>query len=75
MAFISCIISDTLKYAFLAEREITLRVFVLNIGIKANPAIAPTVPQAIMLLEVLRIMIALPFRFYETVMSSVKYFL
>ena len=55
--------SDTLKYAFLAERETLLRVFELKAGIKAIPAIAPTAPQVIMLLEALRITIALPFRF------------
>ena len=64
MSLISCIISDALKYAFLAERETLLRVFELNAGIKAIPAIAPMAPQAIMLLDALRITIALPFRFY-----------
>jgi len=64
MSFISCTMSDTLKYAFLAERETFLRVFELNAGIKTNPAIAPNAPQVIMLLEALRITIALPFGFY-----------
>jgi hypothetical protein len=55
--------SETLKYVFLAERETFLRVFELNAGISAIPAIAPNAPQAIMLLEALRITKALPFRF------------
>jgi hypothetical protein len=63
MSFISCIASDTLKYAFLAERETFLRVFELKAGIKAIPAIAPMAPQVIMPLEALRITMTLPFRF------------
>ena len=55
--------SDTLKYTFLAERETFLRVLELNAGIRTTPAIAPMAPQVIMLLEALRITIALPFRF------------
>jgi len=55
--------SDTLKYAFLAERETFFLVFELKAGIKAIPAIAPNAPQVIMLLEALRITMALPFRF------------